>query len=173
VLVLSPLQNAIGAALLTNQVAAAAVTNLVGASFSAPPGSLRVGEVYLLRCAFTFLHTAAATPTLTVELVAGGVVVASAVLTPISVATTFSGWAEAYFTVRSIGASDTIMPAIHCQAQGLTQANDWGGGVVDVAADTVSDASALLFQLRMRMTTAVAGNTLTISQGWPERVVSP
>jgi hypothetical protein len=172
-LVLSPLQQALGSALLSNQSASAATTNLVGASFTAPANTLRAGEVYLLRCAFTFLHTAATTPTLTVELAIGGTVVASAALTPVAAAATFHGFLEAYFTVRSTGSGGTVMAAIHCQAQGLTQANDWGGGQVDVAADTVNTTIARLVELRMRMTTAVAGTTLTISQGWPERVVSP
>ena len=160
-----------GGALVANAAATAAVTNLTAASWTQPANRFEAGQVWKLSGRYTYLHTAAATPTLTLEMVVGGAVVCSAVVTPISVAATFHGVVEAYFTVRTIGATGTIMPSVHLYAQGLTQANEWGGSQVDTATDTIDTTISRLVELRMRMTTAGASNTLTISQGWVEKLV--
>lgn len=158
--------------LVANQAATAAVTNLVGASITFPANRLSVGQVWKFRAHFTYLHAAATTPTLTIELAVAGVSIAAAVATPVATATTFHGYIEGYFTVRSLGVSGTVMASVHCVSQGMTLANAAGGAqLVDTTADTVDTTVSRLFELRMRMTTAVASNTLTISQGWCERLV--
>lgn len=159
-------------ALLANAVAAAVVTDLTVASVTLGPQTT-VGQVWKLTGLGTFLHTAATTPTLTLELAVAGVAVVAAVATPVAVAGTFSFKVEAYFTVRAIGVSGSIMGAIQLQSQGLTLSNAAGGAnLTDTTADTIDLTSNKVVSLRVRMTTAVASNTLTVSQGWPERLVA-
>lgn len=160
-------------ALVASLSAAALSTNLVGASFTAAPNSLAVGQVWKMRMHFTYLHAAATTPTLTFELAVAGTAVVAAVATPVATATTFHGWAEAYFTVRSVGVSGSLMGSVHVGALGLTLANAEGGAQqVDTVADVIDTTQSRLIEFRARMTTAVASNTLTIAQGWPERLVA-
>jgi hypothetical protein len=159
-------------ALVANAAATAAVTNLVGATLNMPAGRFAVGQVWRLRAHFTYLHAAATTPTLTVELAVAGTAIVAAVVTPVATATTFHGVIEGYFTVRTLGAAGTVMGSVHCTSHGLTLANA-GSDVaqVDTTADTIDTTIAWLVELRVRMTTAVASNTLTLSQGWCEKVV--
>ena len=158
-------------ALVANVSASGALTNLVCAAFTAGP-TLTVGQVYKFTGLFKYLHTAAATPTLTLELSVEGTAIVAAVATPVSTATTFSGKVEAYMTVRAVGASGSVMGAVQLEATGLTLANAEGGTtLVDTTPDTIDLTTTKLFELRARMTTAVASNTLTFSQGWVERVV--
>jgi hypothetical protein len=157
--------------LVTNQAATAATTNLVAASLNAPADFFRAGQVWRATAWFTFLHTAAATPTLTAELAVGGSAVISFALTPIATAATYHGKAEAVFTVRSVGAAGSLMSSVAiAPLGGTTQAADQGGAQVDVSPDTFNTTIARLIELRMRMTTGVAGNTLTVSQGYWEKV---
>lgn len=156
--------------LTSNQAATAATTNLVGAGWTALAGTLAANQVWRLKLWFTYLHTAAATPTLTFELAVDGVAVLTVVVTPVSTANTFHGSAECEFTVRTSGTTGTIMGALHVQSHGLTLANAGGNNAqVDVATDTINTTGDRLIQLRCRMTTAVASNTLTVSQGFVAR----
>ena len=159
-------------ALVANAAATAAVTNLVGASLNAPANFLKVGQVWAFRAPFTYLHTAAATPTLTLELAVAGAAIVAAVVTPVATATTFHGMFEGFLTVRTVGASGSVMGAVFIRSHGLTLANAaCEVAQVDTTADTIDTTIARLIELRARMTTAVASNTLTISQGWCERLV--
>lgn len=94
------------------------------------------------------------------------------VVTPVATAGTYHGKATAEFTIRSVGASGTLMGAVQVESHGLTAANAGAAPAqVDTTADTIDTTVAPLVELRARMTTAVASNTLTISQGYAERVV--
>lgn len=159
-------------ALLANASAVALATNLAGASLNAPANFLKVGQVWAFRMSFTFLHAAATTPTLTLELAVAGTAIVAAVATPVTTATTFHGIAEGFLTVRAVGVSGSLMGAVFIRSHGLTLANAaCEVGQVDTTADTVDTTVARLIELRMRMTTAVASNTLTVPQGWVERLV--
>ena len=159
-------------ALLTNQAAAAATTNLVGATLNAPANFLKAGQVWAFRAPFTYLHTAAATPTLTLELAVAGTAIVAAVATPVATAATFHGILEGFMTVRAVGVSGSVMGAVFIRSHGLTLAGAAADVVqVDTTADAIDTTVARLIELRARMTTAVASNTLTISQGWCERLV--
>lgn len=158
-------------ALLASLTATAAVTNLVGAALPAPANFLKVGQVWGFYFPFTFLHTAAATPTLTLELALQGVVQLAQVVTPVAVAATYHGFCRAYLTIRAIGASGNFMPSIHLESHGLTLANAGATPTQVAASPTGIDTTiARLIELRLRMTTAVASNTLTVSQGWVQRL---
>lgn len=158
-------------ALLANQSAAALATNLVVASLNAPANFLKVGQVWGFFAPFTFLHTAAATPTLTLELSVAGAAIVAAVATPVSTAATFHGLLQGFLTVRAVGASGSLCGAVFIRAQGLTLANAaCDVAQVDTTPDTVDLTTAKLIELRARMTTAVASNTLTVPQGWVQRL---
>lgn len=157
--------------LVANQAATNATTNLVGASLSAPANFFRVGQVWRATAWWTYLHTAAATPTLTCELAVAGSAVLALVVTPVATAATYHGKTEAVFTVRSLGAAGSLCGALRCYSRGLSIANaDGGHAQVDTSTDALDTTIARLLELRMRMTTAVASNTLTLSQGYFERV---
>lgn len=158
-------------ALLVNQAATAAVTNLVGAALPAPANFLKVGQVWAFHFPFTFLHTAAATPTLTLEFALQGVVQLAQVVTPVAVAATYHGFCRGYLTVRAVGVSGSFCPYITLESHGLTLAAA-GAAPTNVATvpTTIDTTIARLIELRLRMTTAVASNTLTIPQGWVERL---
>jgi hypothetical protein len=146
-----------------------ATTNIVGPSATAPADSLQAEQVYQLEWYFTFLHTAAATPTVIIELLIGGVV-ATLTITPISTAATYSGRGESTFTIRSAGAGGTAIGSILAQIMDTTQARDWGGAIVGTSTVAVNTTISNNVQIRMRMGSAVSGNTLTISQGWIKRL---
>ena len=155
--------------LLVNASVTNATTNLVGASATAPANSLQPEQVYSLEWYFTYLHTAASTPSLIFELLIGGAVLATQTVTPVSVAGTYAGRVQTTFTVRTGGTSGTVVGAIIAQLMGTTQATDWGGGIVGTSPTAVNTTVSNVVKARMRMGSAVAGNTLTISQGWIER----
>lgn len=158
-------------ALLANAAATAAVTNLVCATLPAPANFLKVGQVWSLQGLFTYLHTAATTPTLTFDLTVGGVPITSLIVTPVATAGTYHGRICAIFTVRSVGAPGTLMTALQLYSHGLTAASAGAAPAqVDTATDAITTTSANTIALQARMTTAVASNTLTISQGWVERL---
>lgn len=150
-----------------------ATTNLsCGGSFTMPAGSCRVGTLYRLTGHYVFVHTAAATPTITHELLINGTVIAAAtlVLTPVNTAATFDGEIVGHIRIQTIGAGGTCLastraasnyPALYPNAiLGST-------GTATTAIDTTVSRS---IELRIRMTTAVASNTLSVIQGYIERL---
>lgn len=155
------------AVLLADAVATAAVTNLVGASWASPANAFKLGQVWRFSCWAKFLHTAATTPTLTLELAVGGVAFVTALLTPPATAATFVGRLEGLLTVRAAGVSGSIVTAV----EGLFSNPSIFGSANLGAAAGFDTTSAKLVELRVRMTTAVASNTLTLTQGMVERVV--
>lgn len=161
--------------LLVNQTATNATTNLVGATYNAPAGALQIGHVYKALSLGQFVHTAAATPTITVEVAVAGVALRTFVVTPPSVAATFQLAIEAWFTVRTLGASGTIIVggrALFLPPSGVQA--PFGAADLATGPAIVNTTIARLFELRARMTTAVASNTLTLAQGyWAREVALP
>ncbi len=144
----------------------------MGASIPAPANFFKLGQVWKLRVHWTYLHTAASTPSLTTELAVAGAAIVVLVVTPVAVAGTYHGAVEAYFTMRGVGVSGSLMGSVHLQSHALTLASAGAGpATVNTTPTTIDTTIARLVELRMRMTTAVAANTLTLSQGWAERVV--
>lgn len=151
-------------AIVANASASAATTNLSCGTFTLPAGDMRVQGVYLFLAFFTFLHTAAATPTLTLELLVNGVVVDTAVVTPQSQATTYAGRAYGMVTVRTTGSTGTIQANCWIESS-LAAAGALSDGSTSTATDTVDTTVARSVEMRIRMTTGVASNTLTVTQG--------
>lgn len=160
------------ASLTANASTTNSAANNTIATFTAPADTLLVGDVYRVAGNFTFVDPGATTPTLTFELLIGGAVVNTVVVTPVLTAATFHGRVLAEFTVRSVGAGGTVMTAMHVAGSGLSLAGAFSGGSqVDTATDAVDTTVSRVLELRARMTTAVAGATLTFSQGYWERPV--
>lgn len=155
----------------SNATATNATTVLTAASYTIPANELVVGSIWRVTAWFDYTHTAAATPTLTIQLRIAGSSIVSRVIDPPAVATTYAGHISAGFTVRSTGAAGTLMPAFFLLMGDNTAAEQWGGASVetaDVAVDTTVNRD---LDLVVFMTTAVPSNTLTISQGYVERVL--
>jgi hypothetical protein len=154
----------------TTPSASAATTNLsCGGSFNVPADSARVGTLYRLHGQYVYAHAAATTPTLTFEVLIAGGVVESVVLTPVAVATTYTGWFTALIRYQGIGAGGSAMVT-------WTQNNDYESGVDQLTSspntilDSVNTTAIHAIELRVRMTTGVASNTLTVTQGFIERL---
>lgn len=161
---------ALGIAPLTALSQTNSTAGITGAQSAAlPSGALKQGELYRLWFSWAFVHTAAATPQLQFTLGILGVDL-SLTVTPVATAGTFFGECEGVFTVVTVGASGTVRRALFVRGYGIQAANQWGGGAsVDVANVTVNQNVSGSLNLRANMVTAVASNTLTLSQGCCER----
>lgn len=156
--------------LTANAAASGATTNLSCCTFTHQAGSLRVGSTFLYTGWYVYTHTAAATPTLTAELLINGAVVSACILTPQTLAATFTGKIEAIFTVRSIGAGGTVMLQMLNGSPAQVQASTVAGGSNDTATDAIDTTVSRSSELRIRMTTAVASNTLTVTNGYVQKL---
>lgn len=156
-------------AITANATATAATTNLVVCSDTIPAGSAVVQEVFTLEGWYRFVHTAASTPTLALELLINGAVICSCTVTPPSTANTYTGKVQAAFTVRAIGPAGSVSAAVMLDGSATTAAHQFGGSNVDDAVDAVNFDLDRSVQLRMRMSTVVASNTLTVTQGYMRR----
>lgn len=155
-------------AIVANAAATNATTNLSCGVFTIPANFNRVQSVYRFLAFFTFLHTAASTPTLTLELLVNGSVVDSCVVTPIATATTFDGRACGLITIRTIGAGGTLQA--NCWIDGNVSLKTAAAGSTSTATDAIDTTVSRSIEMRIRMTTAVASNTLTVTQGIIEKV---
>jgi hypothetical protein len=143
---------------------------LVGATYTIPANSLAVGTVYRVRVHYRFVKTSSG-PTLTCNLNFGGASVAQVVITSVSSATTSGGWLEGTITCRSTGSGGTIMSAIvGSNDHGITSAINWNPELTNIATSAADTTVTNVISIDMKMTTGVASNTLTISQGWVELV---
>jgi len=149
--------------------ATGASTNLSCCASTINANTAVVREVFELEGWFRFIHTAAATPTLTLELLINGAVICSCVTIPPSTANTYHGTVRGVFTVRAIGAGGSVMAAVALDGYGATQAHQFGGATVDIATDAVDFSQNRSAELRVRMTTAVTANSLDVTQGHMRR----
>lgn len=157
-----------GTPITANAAATNATTNLSCCTFTIPAGALVVGSTFRLTGRWVFAHTAAATPTLTAELLVNGAVVATGILSPQSTATTYSGESIAVFTIRTTGAGGTAQAHVRNDSSAsLATVTDGSTSTATFAIDTTVSRS---IELRIRMTTAVASNTLTVTNGYVERL---
>lgn len=157
------------ATLTANASASAAVTDLpFTAAYNIPANYSQVGSMWEFFGYYVFLHAAAGTPTLTLELLVNGVVVDSIVVTPQTTALTFAGSCHGFLTIRTTGAGGTLKA--NCRVDGNVVVANGNDGSVDTATDAIDTTVARSIQMRMRMTTAVASNTLTVTQGFIRKV---
>lgn len=151
-----------------NSAATNATTNLTCGTFTIPANTLRVGSMYRFTAYATFLHTAATTPTLTLELLINAVVVDSAVATFNGTATTYGVMLTGFITCRTTGAGGTVQANCIIVSSGVALASP--AGSQSTATDAIDTTVARSIEMRVRMTTAVASNTLTVTQAVIEKV---
>jgi hypothetical protein len=145
--------------------------NITIASYSITGGTMQVGTQYECKGRCVFVHTAAVTPTLTLELLYAGVVKASCVMAPINVAQSFAVIVEGHITCVTTGATGTILSDCNIICGGGGSLTDGLIGSLNTAVGATIDTTTnqtLLF--RIRMTTAVASNTLHVTRGSIQRV---
>lgn len=148
-----------------------ATTNLsAGGSYSIPAASLEAGSVYRTTCMYEYVHTAAVTPTITIEYLINAVVIAAVTLvkTPINAAATYSGTIHAYLRCQTTGAGGTCVVSIDQKNTYETFALGAIQNALNAATTAIDTTVARTIELRLRMTTAVAANTLNITQGFVE-----
>jgi hypothetical protein len=147
-----------------------AITNITITSISPNANAWEAGTIYKLEGYFVYAHTAAATPTITLDLLVDGATVTSLVMTPVSVAASYGARVEARVVCRTTGVGGTAMCSLNCVnnfGATLSDSNCFSSLTGTSAMDTTG-AVALL--LRVRMTTAVASNTLTVIEGSASRL---
>jgi len=159
------------ASIVANRAATNATTVLVGTTYTLPANTATAGTVLRLRCNYRFVKTVGP-PTLTCNLNVGGASVASFVITSTSSATTSGGYIEGYVTIRTTGAGGTLMSSLNGNNDHGSNVANQNAQLTNIATSAINTTAANVISLDMRMTTAVAGNTLTIAQGWVE-VVKP
>jgi hypothetical protein len=157
----------------TNPTATNATTNLSAGAYTIVANTARVGTTYKAVIHFAFVHAAGATPTITAEWVLTGGTptgLASFVITPTSTGGTYRGTIEGLLRFQTIGGSAGGISTVRtCNSFGNT-GNDSTGGVD--GGFTGSDTTVTqTIEFRIRMTTAVASNTLTVQQAYIERVL--
>lgn len=157
-------------AIVANASATAATTNLSGGVYTAPAFSITAGAVYRATLYFFWTHLAAATPTLTAEFLINGAVVETVVLTPVAAAANYSGKIEALFTCRTTGAGGTAMVSVQFLSNAGQDLVNVPIGSLATATDAIDTTADRTLELRVRMTTAVVANTLTVTQGFTERL---
>jgi hypothetical protein len=154
----------------SNQAATNATTVLVGATYTIPANTLAVGTVYRVRVHYRFVKTTGP-PTLTCNLNFGGASVAQVIITSVNSSTTSAGWLEGVITCITTGSGGTIMSAIFgANNHGISNAINWNPTLTNIATSAADTTTTNVISIDMKMTTAVASNTLTISQGWVELV---
>jgi hypothetical protein len=155
-----------------NTAVTALATNITMVTTTVAANDWAVGSLWRLTGWFKFNHPSAATPTLTVDLLVGGTLEETFVVTPIApgATDTYPGRVEAIICCRSTGGAGTMKTDVQIYTSaGSTSGNCLNGSIVtaDRGLDTTV-SNALL--LRIRMTTGVASNVLTVVQGYAERL---
>jgi hypothetical protein len=155
--------------LVTNAAATAATTNLTCVSYTVPAGVARVGTLYRFTGWFKYTHDVGTTPEVVAELLLDGVVIETASVRPFA-SFTGSGKVEAVVCFRTIGVGGTLKgDLMFASNMGVT--TDYALiGNITTSTDAVDTTGARTFLLRIRMSTAAASNTLTVVQGYPERL---
>lgn len=156
--------------LTANNAATNSASNMSFTVHTVEANDWNAGTLFRLSGHFLFEHTAAATPTLTAELLVGGSVVETAVLTPFSTALTYAGKVEAIVCCRSTGSPGTMKTDLQFHASAGVNSHQALVGSLTVANNNLTTTVSRELRLRIRMTTAVASNTLTVVQGYTERL---
>lgn len=154
-------------AITASVAATAATTNLSFGTFTIPAG-VAAGTVFRATGHFTQVKTVSTTVMPIIELVVGGVVVATATTDSIgSVAETYGAVVQAFFTVKTTGAGGTCDGAIAWPVSYRLGDSDKSAPADKAINTTISN----VLEMRIRMAAAVAANTLTVRQGFYERVI--
>lgn len=146
-----------------------AVTNISCGVYTVPANSVAVGTTFRFTCSYVFAHTATP-PTLTFEVLIGGVVAETLILTFVASATTQGGLMEGYLRVQTTGAPGSANVTMSGVSGGGLALSSQNAQSVAVATDAITTTGTVTLELRARMTTLVAANTLTVMIGMVERL---
>ena len=154
---------------ITNPTATGATSNLTaGGTLTIGANTLSVGDVYEAEIQFVLVDASGSgAPTLTIEAQLNGSNTGGHVLAVSGTNGTYTGTVISRWVVYTTGASGTLMNSTNQKGTylsgGFTRANiENSTGTVTSAIDTTASNT---LELRMRMTTAVAGFTLTVVYG--------
>ncbi len=151
--------------LTTNQAVTALATVLTGATWTMPANFAVVSMVLHLRATYRFVKTLSP-PTLVANLTVAGVSVATFTVANASSATTSGGEVEATITIVSTGATGSLMSALLGGNNHGSTAADNNPMTVNIATTAINTTITNAIALTLNMGTAVASNTITISQGY-------
>lgn len=139
-----------------------ATTNLACGSFTVPAGTSRANTTYSFEAYAVFVATLVGAPTLTLEILVNSVVVSTAILTVQALAATWGMTLTGRLTFYTVGGAGTAVANCRFSTEAVN-----GGTIcssVNTATFAVDTTVNRLIEMRVRMTTAVAANTLTVTQ---------
>jgi hypothetical protein len=153
---------------ITSSVAAtAATTNLSFGSYTMQVAEMTAGAVFRCTGHITLVKTTDTTVAPIFELLVNGVVVCTATTSSIgSTAETITGIVHAFMTIKTTGGAGTLDAVIGWPIS-FRQGDSSNDAVADDAIDTTVTRT---LELRVRMAAAVAANTLTVRQGFYEKL---
>jgi hypothetical protein len=144
-------------------------SNITVTSVAVAANDWKVSSLYRMTGWWKYTHAAGATPRLIAELLVGASVIESVELEPFP-SFTGSGQVQAVICCRTTGAGGTIKSEVMFISN-MGPSTDWTNiGTTTTATDAINTTIANTITLRMRMVTAIAANTLTLVQGYTERL---
>lgn len=144
----------------TSSVTAQTTELSVGGLITFPPLFLQQHMIFQFKGYFEFVHTAAATPVIDVGFSVNGGAASFSSITPAANAGTFQAMVDCFCRLTASGSSGQWRANLQWKAPFGSGVNDQlgGGGALQSVDTTVSNT----LELKMRMQTGVASNTLTI-----------
>lgn len=161
----------VGSPIVANQTATAVATNMTNGAFSILANLLAVGTTYRGRQWLNFVRAAVGSQTIIAEILVAGTVRATATVTLPVNSVTYGAWIDADFTCRTTGAAGTGACSISIQIGNGAAANQ--SGLANTAAGTFASLNTTIannLEVRCRMSAANAGDTITLFQGYYERL---
>jgi hypothetical protein len=153
----------------SNTAATNATTNLTCTSYAVPANDWEVGTLFRLSGWFKYAHDVGTTPEVVAELTLDGVVIETASMRPFA-SFTGSGKVEAVVCCRTVGAGGTIKSDLMFQSN-MGPTTDYALlGSIATTTDAIDTTGSRTLLLRVRMSAAAALNTLTVVQGYTERL---
>lgn len=153
--------------LQANTAATNATTVLTGASWTMPANFATAGMVIKLVTLYRFVKTTSA-PIFVAQLTIAGVSVITVTANTSSSAATSYGKIEAYITILTIGAGGTCMAAMVGSNNHGNAISDSMPGGVNIVANSIDTTQTRTLETLINMNTAVASNTITISEAYVE-----
>jgi hypothetical protein len=151
------------------QTASAATTELnASGTITFPALYLQSGMCFGFQSYFQFVHTAAATPLIDFGFSANGGAPSYTAVTPQASAGTFYGYLQGYARVSTPGSAGIWRVELSWKCPFGATDNDRLGGISTLVAADLAAQNTL--EMRMRMQSAVASNSLTILNGFGQLI---
>ena len=157
--------------ILANTASSNSSTQLSFGQYNIPANSLVPSSTF--RCTGYAIHTHAGgltTPDLNVDFYYGGNLVESLFIDLPTTNQTTAIKVEGLFTCRTIGGSGTGMFAMMVSAPGANTLINAITGSTSTSTDTINTTTNSFLEMKIRMTTTGASNTLTVTHGFTEKL---